>query len=120
MQGYKVFYDKKQKKFVVSEKESEMRDVAIDSTTCWGKSQEDANAIAEDLNADMVDSFDDITNDRQFVVVVCHDCNKSFMLSAGEYEWYRNHDMEPPKRCKACRDKRKKTANKRVAKKSKN
>jgi len=40
--------------------------------------------------------------------LLCADCNKNFVFSAGEQEFYaRKGFRETPKRCKPCRDNRK-------------
>lgn len=38
--------------------------------------------------------------------VTC-ECGEEFTFTAGEQEYYRDRGLTPPKRCKACRDKRK-------------
>lgn len=38
----------------------------------------------------------------------CKDCGIFFMLPQEEIEWFQDRDMFPPKRCPACRGKRKK------------
>ena len=41
-------------------------------------------------------------------VLVCQDCGKEFVFTAGEQEFYKEKGFEnEPKRCKACRDARK-------------
>ncbi len=35
------------------------------------------------------------------------DCSEEFTITIGEQEFYRSKDFELPKRCKACRSKRK-------------
>jgi CxxC-x17-CxxC domain-containing protein len=38
---------------------------------------------------------------------VCVDCGRQFMWDAGEQAWFEDkHLMNPPKRCKGCRDRR--------------
>ena len=40
--------------------------------------------------------------------LVCQDCGKEFVFTAGEQEFYKEKGFEnEPKRCKACRDARK-------------
>lgn len=44
--------------------------------------------------------------------LICKDCNKEFVFTAGEQEFYAEKGfVNEPQRCKECRDKRK-TANK--------
>ena len=41
-------------------------------------------------------------------IIVCKDCGKEFTFTAGEQEFYAEKGFtNEPKRCKACRDKRK-------------
>lgn len=44
--------------------------------------------------------------------LVCQDCNTPFIFSARDQEFYENNGFKEPKRCKSCRDKRKKLNNK--------
>jgi len=40
--------------------------------------------------------------------LVCQDCKKEFVFTVGEQEFYKAKGFDnEPKRCKACRDKRK-------------
>lgn len=40
--------------------------------------------------------------------IVCGDCHKEFVWTAGEQEWYADNQLTfPPKRCKSCREVRK-------------
>lgn len=44
-------------------------------------------------------------------VLVCNDCNKEFVFTAGEQEFYAEKGFtNEPKHCKACRDARKAAA----------
>lgn len=39
--------------------------------------------------------------------LVCSDCGESYLWDAGEQHWFHlMHLVNPPKRCKKCRDKR--------------
>ena len=41
-------------------------------------------------------------------VLICKDCGKEFVFTAGEQEFYAEHGFEhEPQRCKECRDARK-------------
>lgn len=37
----------------------------------------------------------------------CRNCNKMYIMTLGEYEWYKDKKLNIPKRCKACRYARK-------------
>jgi len=50
---------------------------------------------------------------KQDKILICteHSCGKEFVFEIGEQEWYASRKpvaFDPPKRCKACRDRRKK------------
>jgi hypothetical protein len=53
-------------------------------------SGEETNA---DGRADVVDQH-----------LLCADCSEEFQFSAGEQLFFRDRDLSPPKRCKACRE----------------
>jgi len=40
-------------------------------------------------------------------VLACRDCKKEFKLSDDQQAWFKAQGFQEPKRCKACRDKRK-------------
>ena len=42
------------------------------------------------------------------VTIVCPDCENEFTWTSGEQEYYQTRGFSAPKRCKACRDSRKK------------
>lgn len=46
------------------------------------------------------------------IKVVCKDCGEEFEISTGEQEWLQEHDYALFKRCKQCRNKKKKSQNK--------
>lgn len=41
------------------------------------------------------------------MVIKCKDCGAEFKLEEKEISWYAKRGWEIPKRCKACREKRK-------------
>jgi len=42
-------------------------------------------------------------------ILVCHDCGDSFVFTAGEQAFYFSKGLSEPKRCKSCRELRKRT-----------
>lgn len=38
--------------------------------------------------------------------ITCSDCQKPFVLTAGEQAWFAEKNLRTPKRCKGCRDQR--------------
>lgn len=42
-------------------------------------------------------------------VIVCRDCAKPFVFSAGEAEYFAMRELSPPKRCPVCRKARRAT-----------
>ena len=47
--------------------------------------------------------------------IVCKDCGKEFDFTAKEQEFYQEHGLTEPKRCKACRDLKKQNNNRKPA-----
>lgn len=45
-----------------------------------------------------------MNNDR---TIECCDCGKRFLFATGEQRYYASHQYQPPKRCKACRQRNK-------------
>jgi uncharacterized Zn finger protein len=45
--------------------------------------------------------------------ITCKDCGSKFTFTAGEQEFFKEHNYSDPVRCKACRDKAKADHNKR-------
>ena len=43
----------------------------------------------------------------QDIKIVCKDCGKEFIFTAGEQEFYKEKGFSNPVRCKDCREKRK-------------
>lgn len=41
------------------------------------------------------------------VKIKCSDCGENFIFYANEIKWYEEKGFVPPKRCRACRNKRK-------------
>lgn len=35
--------------------------------------------------------------------ITCKECSTGFTLTEGEAQWFVSNDMQPPKRCKECR-----------------
>ena len=42
-------------------------------------------------------------------VLRCTDCGRSFVFTSGEQAYYKSKGLSEPKRCKPCRDLRKRT-----------
>ena len=42
--------------------------------------------------------------------LICKECGKEFIFSAGEQEFYAERGYQEPQRCKSCRDARKQAA----------
>lgn len=43
----------------------------------------------------------------QDIKIICKDCGKEFIFTAGEQEFYKEKGFSNPVRCKDCREKRK-------------
>ena len=48
--------------------------------------------------------------DHQDIKLICIDCEKEFLFTVGEQLFYMSKDLTAPKRCKNCRDRRKRAA----------
>jgi uncharacterized membrane protein YsdA (DUF1294 family) len=44
-------------------------------------------------------------------IIECVECGRTFVWSSGEQRYYREHRLDPPKRCEACRSQRKSERN---------
>jgi len=70
------------------------------------------------IDAKSEDAFDrcieatqerDSRNEGQ--TITCKDCHDIFALSQSEIDWYATRSLELPKRCKSCRQRRKRLVN---------
>ncbi len=43
------------------------------------------------------------------MIRVCVDCGRQFEITPGEERFYKSKDLDLPKRCKPCRDKKRST-----------
>lgn len=50
--------------------------------------------------------------ERKDKVIICADCGEEFVFTAGEQEFYVQHNFTEPKRCPKCRKARKANQNK--------
>ena len=47
------------------------------------------------------------------ITIECYDCGRKFLFSTGEQRFFASHQFQAPKRCKACRQVNKKSAERR-------
>ena len=94
MQGYKIYYDKKEKVFKYEDTKSEVQSTADDSATCWNAELETTIQAVEDYNSRLDEVF------------VCKECKEPFILTHGEQNWYTERGLHIPLRCHACRKKK--------------
>ncbi len=52
---------------------------------------------------------------KQNKVLICIDCRKPFEFTTGEQRFFSSKGLSQPKRCPACREKRRLTINREVA-----
>lgn len=54
-------------------------------------------------------SFSDMANLKEFsdMEITCRDCNRKFIWTTGEQEYYKQYNLFKPSRCIDCRKKRK-------------
>lgn len=55
------------------------------------------------LNNDIVNRFTEISNPTDLVIRKCRVCGKYFIFTHNEFEWYMEHDLFLPCKCKPCR-----------------
>ncbi len=51
-------------------------------------------------------------------LITCQGCGRAFVWSYGEQRYYREHNLQKPKRCAACRQQRKREIGARKAQRS--
>lgn len=95
MLGYKVYYDKAEKKFKYETEKSEVQSTDQDDTFWWSADTDSA-------------SYDcDYHNNRLDEVLVCKDCGAAYFLTRDEKDWFNSRGLVAPKRCCRCRRARK-------------
>lgn len=68
-----------------------------------------AEQCAKEYNKRVVTNIADLETaaDDALYIELCKDCKRAFAINKEEFMWYKTRDLIPPKRCKACREKRK-------------
>ena len=96
MQGYRVWFNGE--KFVSDENTTEVQynQGYHDIATSWFADKASANKAVAKWNRD---NLDDIKS--------CKECGAYFWQKEVERQWYKEHGMNPPRRCYLCRKKRK-------------
>lgn len=108
MDFYKIDYDPLNKIFSrVDIKAKSMREAAKTETrlmyTKIFTNKDLADAQVEFFNKNMVKSFKEDDTNEAFVIRHCNVCDKYFIFTFDEYNWFKEHDLYLPSKCKPCR-----------------
>lgn len=110
---YTIYYTKKENKFGINEIECAEEDVKkqhgnflemVDGKLMLVR-YNDLEEVQE-----KVDNYNNLLQQKKITCFRCKECNKFFALSEEEIKWYSDKGLALPKRCKKCRDLRKKAA----------
>lgn len=92
MQGFKCFYDIKEKKFKCEDVPSEVGHYDSDGTTFWIDTYKHACNSVNIYNKEHLNE-----------VFICKECGNSFFLTESEQDWFIEKHLNVPKRCYRCR-----------------
>ena len=96
MNGYRIYYDESQNKYLCDASKTEVQSSNYDFEFWVDLPLEQAKERAEDC-----------TKERVPRIRYCKDCGKSYIFTVGEEEWYKDRGYDCPKRCETCRKMRK-------------
>lgn len=100
---YKVYFDPETELFREEEVDKETwekrHELTGDKPWFWVGQKKDLNDRIEQMEHDLENGVVEI--------IKCKDCGNDFMLKAREIKWYDTNGFQHPKRCLACRKKRK-------------
>lgn len=100
---YKVYFDKETQIFMSQEVDQETwdkrKEITGDNPWFWVGREKDLN--------ERIDLHTHELNEGIIEIIECKDCGNDFMLKPKEIKWYDTNGFSHPKRCLACRRKRK-------------
>ena len=99
MVGYKVYYDRENYKFTISDEPMEVEKHAADACFTFHKTREEAERVLTEKNNNL------------HCVHICKDCGEPFWISEENAQWYKDQGFQIPIRCSACRKARKNGGN---------
>lgn len=109
MLGYKVYFNKKTKKWTSDTNLTEVKNI-FNVDHVWFNDFESAKECERKRNSYLVRNLEDVrqTTDEEdyrniHQVRICKDCKSPFIIYLDEYIWLTDRKMVVPKRCKQCR-----------------
>ena len=109
MLGYRCYYDSKSDKYRYENKQT----LASSPTDLeWWNAElnlakQSVNAHNNSLRHTELELAKDMNKDSH-IILKCKDCGKLFVIYQSEYDWYKDRQLDLPKRCDTCRRLRKK------------
>ena len=111
---YYYTYDAENKvivpKFLEGGKKSDFPEDTIIGLEFLAPDKTVAEYSANNYNKSLVNNITKLetAEDNAMFIETCKDCGRVFVINKKEYMWFKDKGYNPPKRCKSCRDKRKK------------
>lgn len=72
------------------------------------ETQEEADQEIARLNSNLVSFVGYDSTDDEFAIRSCSECKKAFMITKGEFEFFKSMNLKIPSHCHVCRNKKKK------------
>lgn len=105
MLGFRVYYDKEEKEFVMEDSPSE-----VNGTTdleMWFTNLQKAVKGVININKRLKNNISELEKDDDFIIQECKDCGQNHILTKSHIDWYKDRDLNIPCRCDKCIKKRK-------------
>lgn len=100
MLGWKIYYDKKQGKFVGEE---DLTEVGEESDLIrWFINYKSMCAAVIRKNKRHKNDISELVKDDDFIIKECQDCGEGFILKKSKISWYNKKGFHLPVRCKKC------------------
>lgn len=104
MFGYKVYFDGN--KFTMEDHKSQVGNTYNDDTTHWNAEYHTAVEAVKNLNNCFKSDINELKNDNDFIVPICKDCNRHFIMTKSYIDWFNKRKLNIPSRCDLCRKRR--------------
>lgn len=105
MLGFKVYYDKEEKEFVIDHNPSEVSDST--DLEMWFANLQTAVKGCININKKLKADISELKKDDDFIIQKCKDCGELHTLTKAHIDWFKNRDLKVPCRCDKCIKKRK-------------